>query len=257
MLNGSNMDGMRVDSIKQIDIEILAILMDNILNMNNGLKQDYIDVVFPYKWKRNGRYDSWIDPYIIDTFRLFCGKKKTLVINLDYVERFFSKICDFVVDGVDKQHDVSFSDNPFDNLFRPELFRLFVNVEKIFMYTTTNTGELNYKFKLKSFIWLLDGTDSVKQVDIMATIMNSKKFATSYSSWIHYIWTEEIDKYKSWLENENWELMFETKQGKQKKKADCLMIRKKIQFDAVSADKSDNQEETPLVLYDFKHNNLE
>eukprot|EP01084_Bolivina_argentea_P248062 414943_1 len=78
------------------------------------------------------------DNYVNDAFYLFCQEKTQIILNLfemfKYVknEKFISIVMHSVLEQAKPR-------NTMDNLFKPELLRLFKNITEIIIYTTANT----------------------------------------------------------------------------------------------------------------------
>eukprot|EP01084_Bolivina_argentea_P260765 440484_1 len=84
------------------------------------------------------KYSFDMDRYINDTWDLFKYNQKTIVLNLHQINEQFIKLKDLILDE--------------NNTFNDILFKLFVNVNHIIIYSSDGFGNKQYKLSLLSIL---------------------------------------------------------------------------------------------------------
>ena len=94
------------------------------------------------KQNENENEQELFDPYIIDTFNLFCDHKKIISINYAMLTTQYQTLRDLIMFPVIANRSMSASkDDPLNiNLFKPFLFKIFPNLKEITMDIHTTQG---------------------------------------------------------------------------------------------------------------------
>ncbi len=169
MINGSDME--RINDCTESDYQVL----DELIKHELGVSMV-------------GEYHS----YIYDCFHIFCQNKKTVCINLYYLDKYFNEkiqidyneqcaMTDLFMFAVSKKgnNEQQFNNN---NLFRPSFFRLFPNVKQIIYYTDND-----YNFSFAVFNTLYSNIDSFK-ANTKIIIKTEQQKGIGNRTWITKKW---------------------------------------------------------------------
>eukprot|EP01084_Bolivina_argentea_P017237 32200_1 len=171
MINGSSWDFSTGIKIKSHDIEIITKFVKS-------------------------RYTGF-DSYVKDTYKLFCLNKTQIIINMNYLDRYFSAANHLLFDTLlsDQEYSVcSYADDGYvdsRNILNTLIFHLFQNVNDIVIYSTSNgwIGYSTYSFCLIKFLSnITEISSSWREIRIIAIHDENE------NSWIGQLWTSSYSQ---------------------------------------------------------------
>eukprot|EP01083_Nonionella_stella_P139380 425073_1 len=159
-------------NVSSSDIEILNDLIDNKLHGT------------PYK--------RTYDPYILDTFNLFCFQKEEISIRFPVLDKDFSELS-FLIAG-DLINYVNTPNDKVDgaaNLLKPHIFKILPNIKRVTIQTTSyniRSEYAVYKFVWSSFLSFIESGKSSVIYQIRARRRRSEDGIYSGVTWL-----EDVD----------------------------------------------------------------
>ena len=209
MVNGSNMRGSKV-RIEKKDVSILKKLIQ-------------------YKLREKQDEKMSFDPFIHDTFHLFCIKKKQIIINMNQLDWYFKEygLSQIIVGHIEEDGDAK---KKKQNIVNVNIFELFENAKKVIIYSTDKRGMTSYSFSLKSFLTLINSSVRWKEVIIKGIWdQDDVHKYKEQRSWIFEIYnnmedmlsTNSISKVRT-----NFEIKLSETNSTDGKKEDCLTIKR-------------------------------
>eukprot|EP01084_Bolivina_argentea_P256132 431125_1 len=222
MVNGSNMFKMKCsESIKvkrKKHESMLHSLIRNELEEKGEEKND-ID----YRNKLKGL------EYVVSTFRTFCLNKTKIVLNMDYLHRYFKELNHLVISVITRYN---FNDNAeiMQNILRKDVIKLFRNVSEIIIYSTDRTGKYPYPFALALMMKCVDSAVNLKKISIKATHKYAENMSDRKNYWKSRSWIEmEFEKWNLYkqLDFKTWNLSLEVTSNSHGYNEDCLTCSRK------------------------------
>eukprot|EP01083_Nonionella_stella_P174930 607746_1 len=131
MINGSDPLGSGLETISKRNLDLLHSLIDC----------------------ECGTKEQRMEPYVMETFHLFCLKKTQIIINLCFMDLYFKTLSSLIMNDIERDTvEVTnwSNDASCNNLFKNIIFLLFRNLKEIIIYTTANMIDLVFSFSLKS-----------------------------------------------------------------------------------------------------------
>eukprot|EP01083_Nonionella_stella_P092956 260337_1 len=113
------------------------------------------------------------DPYVVDTFNVFCFKKEDIHISFHFLARYFPELSDLITHPIINYGENGSGEEVDDtsNLLKPHIFQILPNVKKVTIHTTYSTTSYadpsrfeypEYKFLWSSFLSFIEsGRSSV------------------------------------------------------------------------------------------------
>eukprot|EP01084_Bolivina_argentea_P156663 273028_1 len=236
MLTGSfMMKGKSNDVVTKFDTKIISGLIEKRLKeKKHGLEEKSDD-----DNSDNKKHKSYYDDYVLDTFHLFCNEKKCIVINLDYVSKYFtkSKMHELIMNSVEKDSKDSeecaqlIKENPENtyfkrNLCKEDIMILFPNLQKLVIYCVAR--EDRFESYSISFAKLLNLINKSKHTEFKVEVKAEFR-ATQYNehSWLWDTWeSTDINRFIKLYKDCKWKLpkkLERTKNFRQKDE-DCVRI---------------------------------
>eukprot|EP01083_Nonionella_stella_P309316 1095071_1 len=163
-----------------------------------------------------------IEEYIINTFHLFCLKKRQIIINLCFMDLYFKALYPFIMNSVQRGDTHWQNDMSTTNLFKPTIFALFHNVKEIIIYTTASMVDdaHAYSFSLKSLFLLISEVSIKLRVKIYAKQKN-----TVQRSWLFDAYVGDFTyALKSLLAEKGWNAQRETVTNVKGEREDCVVM---------------------------------
>eukprot|EP01083_Nonionella_stella_P205330 747807_1 len=163
-----------------------------------------------------------IEEYIINTFHLFCLKKRQIIINLCFMDLYFKALYPFIMNSVQRGDTHWQNDMSTTNLFKPTIFALFHNVKEIIIYTTASMVDdaHAYSFSLKSLFLLISEVSIKLKIKIYAKQKN-----TVQRSWLFDAYVGDFTyALKSLLAEKGWNAQRETVTNVKGEREDCVVM---------------------------------
>lgn len=138
-----------------------------------------------------------IDEYIVQCWKLYKKNKIEVVINMNYLYLHFNleQINQWIVRSLQRSEDSTII--PYENIISDVIFKTFVNMKELIIYSTSMTGRYSYQFSLNRFLEIICLSSSWREIKIIGI-----RFHEDCPSWIYYLFEKQnnkkqlIDNYK-------------------------------------------------------------
>lgn len=145
------------------DIMIISSLIEYELNTKKSLSEEY-------------------DEYMLNTFRLYCTNKKTVVFSMSDVEKRFKGLSSLLFCALERNCIID--ENSEQNLVKQTIFNLFGNLETIRIVDNTASFD-SYPFSLPKLLSLWAVTTSRPKIVITARHPRKKNKYENGRSWLY------------------------------------------------------------------------
>eukprot|EP01084_Bolivina_argentea_P258096 434983_1 len=173
--------------------------------------------------------DMPYDLYILQSFQAFCEAKRYIVINLEYMDRYFNLLHPLIMHSVvpdDKNHKLTHLGFQYyeKNLFRKRIFQLFPNLGSIIIYCVSNENtSKSYSLSLFQLLNLINKSTVANFETTIKATWESVKY--NRRSWLWSVWSS-INKSKiiSTYKRHNWLVSLNETENNCNLKEDCVFI---------------------------------
>eukprot|EP01084_Bolivina_argentea_P076524 138702_1 len=206
-----------------MDAMITGMNMRNVKCRPSNKDYEILSNLIKHKMKMN-KFENKYPSYINHTFYLFINNKKHIVINIDYINIYFSKLKDLMmykIKGSINNKQFEMTGNNETNLFKSILFDLFHNIKSIHIITTAFVGRGTYEYIIDILGLLSILNKSNLSNNIKITIRAQHKYIAQADkhnviknlshigvSWLGLLWNKYSQSIISKCKQNNWNVVF-------------------------------------------------
>eukprot|EP01084_Bolivina_argentea_P141602 248810_1 len=174
-------------------------------------EDDYMILNDLINYKLKKPYANKYVQYIRDTFDVFTDHRTLIVLNLYELNNHFSELKNLLIDN--------------GNLFHPNIFNLFSNVNHIIIYSTNHDGKQQYDINLLELLSIIDKPIVLKKDRFRITLKATRKrWNQKQKTWL----CTHFNEVESKLYNKNYSFILKETKNNEKMPVieDCLLLEK-------------------------------